>query len=337
MKRWFSLPIIIVVLLSFASSACTPAAAPTPTPTKVAVKPVELIIAETPSPAWAQIPIADAKELWAQEGIKVTKVTFTTGRAALEAVLGGKAHLATVAEIPIVFAAFQGQKIAIIADTERYTTWRAVARKDAGITTPKDLKGKKVGTSLGTNAQYFMHSFLKANGLTEADVQVVNVVPTDMVLALSARNIDAFFSWQPNFFKAKQALGDNYVEFIYPQYTGHSLLATTQDYAQQNPETIERILRVMLKADAFLKQNKKEAIELVVKGTKWDPVLVEAIWDEYQIKTELSQGLLNEWQRQAQWAIDAGLALKGAVVPNFKPFVYVDGLKKVDPAAVTIK
>ncbi|MCL5074343.1 MAG: hypothetical protein M1136_01645, partial [Chloroflexi bacterium] len=99
----------------------------------------------------------------------------------------------------------------------------------------------------------------------------------------------------------------------------------------------ERILRVMLKADAFLKGNKKEAIELVAKGTKWDPALVEATWGEYQYKTELSQGLLDEWQSQAQWAIDVGLAPKGAAMPNFKPYVYLDGLKKVDPAAITVR
>ncbi|MCL5075066.1 MAG: hypothetical protein M1136_05365, partial [Chloroflexi bacterium] len=78
----------MLCLVSLLVASCAPAAAPTPTPTKVvaptptkpaptptkapeatptkvAVKPVELTIAESPSMGWAQIPIADAKELWA--------------------------------------------------------------------------------------------------------------------------------------------------------------------------------------------------------------------------------------------------------------------------------
>ena len=42
-----------------------------------------------------------------------------------------------------------------------------VARKDKGILNPTDLKGKKIGLMLGTNAQYFLYLFLQVKRTKE--------------------------------------------------------------------------------------------------------------------------------------------------------------------------
>src|ERR1700690_4106590 len=59
--------------------------------------------------------IAFANGYFAEEGLDVTPQPYPFGKPALNAVLEGKADLATVAETPIVLAVMNGRKIATLA------------------------------------------------------------------------------------------------------------------------------------------------------------------------------------------------------------------------------
>src|SRR3989344_1857495 len=83
---------------------------------------------------------------------------------------------------------------------------KAIARKDRGIKTPGDLRGKKIGTLPGTNSDYFMFVFLDSYGIKPKDIQIISMPPTEMVSALVNGDIDAFFAWEPHIFFAKKEL-----------------------------------------------------------------------------------------------------------------------------------
>ncbi|MGH2524338.1 MAG: ABC transporter substrate-binding protein, partial [Anaerolineales bacterium] len=59
--------------------------------------------------------VAQAQGYFAGEGLGVTIQPYTAGKFALAAVLEGQANLATVADIPIMFAATNGRPVAIVA------------------------------------------------------------------------------------------------------------------------------------------------------------------------------------------------------------------------------
>ena len=70
----------------------------------------------------------------------------------------------------------------------------------------KDLRGKKVATELGTVEQFLLDKALAANGMTEKDIQYVNIKVQDCPGAMIARKIDACAIWEPN----KSQLLDEY-------------------------------------------------------------------------------------------------------------------------------
>ena len=55
----------------------------------------------------------------------------------------------------------------------------------------KDLKGKKVATELGTVEQFLLDKALAANGMTEKDIQYVNIKVQDCPGAMIAHKVDA--------------------------------------------------------------------------------------------------------------------------------------------------
>jgi NitT/TauT family transport system substrate-binding protein len=80
----------------------------------------------------------------------------------------------------------KGEKISIISTIQTSNKSNAiVARKDKGILTPGDLKGRKIAVTLGTVREFFMDAFLAVNGISRKDVKVVDLEPAEMAGALA--------------------------------------------------------------------------------------------------------------------------------------------------------
>lgn len=81
--------------------------------------PEKVTIACATPPYTALVDIALAKGYFRQQGLDVTPLFHSLGKAALDEILAGKADFATVAETPVVFAIMNGHKISIIATIQR--------------------------------------------------------------------------------------------------------------------------------------------------------------------------------------------------------------------------
>jgi len=67
-----------------------------------------------------------------------------------------------------------------------------------GIKSVKDLKGKKVGVEVGFVSHLLLINALEDNGLTEADVELVNVPTNETPQVVASGQVDAIVAWQPS-------------------------------------------------------------------------------------------------------------------------------------------
>ncbi len=67
-----------------------------------------------------------------------------------------------------------------------------------GITSVKQLKGKKVGVEVGFVSHLMLLNALEKNGMTEADVELVNVPTNETPQVLASGDVDAIVAWQPS-------------------------------------------------------------------------------------------------------------------------------------------
>jgi NitT/TauT family transport system substrate-binding protein len=82
----------------------------------------------------------------------------------------------------------------------------------AGIKSMKDLKGKKIGVELNLVDHLLLLKALEANGMSEADVTLVNMPTNDTPQALASGGVSAIAAWQPNSGQAlKQVAGSTAV------------------------------------------------------------------------------------------------------------------------------
>jgi ABC-type nitrate/sulfonate/bicarbonate transport system substrate-binding protein len=304
---------------------------------KSAVPIEKVTFAEPTQPGAGPVYIAYIKGYFKDEGLDVTLQPHTSGKAALNAVLGGKADLAVVAETPIMFAVVRGEKIYAIATL--FTSEKnmaIIARKDREISLPADLKGKRIGVSIGTNGEFFMDAFLVLHGIPVKEVKAVNLKPEEMFDSLVKGKVDAVSTWHPHLMRLQKKFGDIGITFYGDGiYTWTFNVAVMQEFAHKNSEVIQRIHRTLIKAVEHIRENPDESCKIIADYIRMDESMLRELWTIYNFGITLDQSLLINLENQTRWAIKNKLADK-TEVPNYLNFIYLDGLKAVKPKAVTI-
>jgi NitT/TauT family transport system substrate-binding protein len=260
----------------------------------------------------AHVVIALEKGFFKEEGLEVEIVRFPSGRSGLEAVLGGQVDLAFMSEYPPVIAALQKQKFAVVTELAKYTANRIISRSDAGFTTFKDLAGKRLGTTIGSNAEFFTYVVLEKAGVK---AEIVNLAPADLVPALYRGDIDAAAPFPDYYDKAKALLGARYREAISKDYIAYMIIAASRAMIDTRPGDLKKFLAALIKADKIIQTDPAAAKALVVKGSEgaFDAKAVDAVWGDYTYRLGFETNLLDTLYDEAKWVEGKGM-IKGASI-----------------------
>jgi len=280
--------------------------------------------------------IAEDQGYFENEGLEVTYLDFDQGRPALDALREGKADLTASGELPIVRAILQGDAIAIIAELESDSGINIIGRKDRGINAPADLKGKRIGVTKGTVNEFQLISFLEAHGLTERDVRFVDVVFADAVDALISGKVDAVSARQSAIAQLEQQLGERGTPFSTEGiYTFRFLLVGNKSFITEHPETIEKVVRALVRAEEYAHEEPEEARQITANYMKVEPGVIAKAWDRYRFSISLSQPIFVSLEDEARWIMEReAVAMKE--MPNFLEYMYFDALETVKPGFVSI-
>ena len=240
-----------------------------------------------------------------------------------------------MAETPIMFSALRGDRIFVIANIESSTKNDAViARTEAGIIKAGDIKGKRIGFTPGTTSDFFLDSFLTAQGLIRHQITPVPLKPEEMQDAMLTKTVDAVATWNYPLTQIKRQLGAKALIFYDQQiYTETFNIAAMQDFVRQNPQAVSRFLRGLIQAEEFVAKHPDEAQDIVTAAVKVDKELVKEVWDAFSYQVKLDQNLLITLEDETRWAMKNKLTDETAM-PNYLDYIHVDGLKAVKPEAV---
>jgi NitT/TauT family transport system substrate-binding protein len=306
-------------------------------PEKYTVPVEKVTIAEAGQPIGALLYVAFENGYFTNEGLDITFKPHTSGRDSLNSVLEGKADLATTAETPIVHTILAGEStytIATIGTSE--TNMAVIARKDRGISTPSDFKGKKFGATSRTNGAFFLHTILILNGISTDDVEIVDLRPEETFDALVESEVDAVSAWNPHLVRLQKELGDKAVSFYGDGiYIWTWNIVARENFVTEKPETILKIVRALIKAGEFIKEKPGESRKIIADSIGMEEGLLNELWDIYDFSVTLEQSLLITLEDESRWAIKNNLT-EATEVPNYLNYIYFDALEELNPEAVTI-
>lgn len=281
----------------------------------------EITIGEGIAAGWGQFFVADQQKLWEKEGLQPKSVSFASGRLVLDALVGGGVLIGTAAETPVAFAALNGLPVRIIGTLNRHEPFDVVTT--TSIKTLKNLKGKRIGYSQGTNAHYYLLKALAAADLKLSDVTAVSLTPSDFVTSLVNGSLDAFIWTEPHISQAiKQGNGRIHALHTPGLYRTYSSIITLQSTIDQKPELLVKALRALLAADKSLKTDPDGAIRIVAERIKLDPEITRSFWPRLKFDIDLDkEALVKELESQARWAVANNLTRPDAKIPDFNKVV----------------
>ncbi|MDR3213162.1 MAG: NrtA/SsuA/CpmA family ABC transporter substrate-binding protein, partial [Azoarcus sp.] len=270
-RTLFRCGIGIIAGFAFAASLTTPARAAEP-----------VVIGEGLAVTWAQFFIADTEKLWQKQGLEAESVIFPSGRLVLDALVGGRVTFGTAAETPVVFSNLNGLPVRVIATLhngggQAYEPFLLVANQS--IQTPKDIKGKRIGYSQGTNAHYYLSKLLDSVKLKFSDIQAISLTPSDFVTATVNGTLDGFIWSEPHISQAL-ALGKGKLHAVESPglYKGISAVITLQSTIDQKPELLHKAVQALIAADAEIRANPDKSIQNVATRVNFDLALAKDYW-----------------------------------------------------------
>lgn len=284
----------------------------------------------------AHIIIAREKGYFAKHDLDVEPKLFTAGRLTLDAVMAGAADMGATAETPMTAAVMAQRPIAVVARMAKATPTTLV-NADAGIRTLQDLKGKKLGVSIGSGSEVYLFNVLAKAGLKPSDATYVNLRPEDMPGALANGSVDAINTWQPNIANAEKLLGAKAkVLDTAGIYNETWDLVMMQDYLATHGNAATAMIQALLDAEAFIRDNHAETVDILSRVVGVDRNVVESSWSNFEFRIALDPALLDVLQAHSRWRLATGNLPQGVTsIPDFRKVIFPAPLKAADAKRVT--
>ena len=278
--------------------------------------------------------IAEEQGYFEKNGLDVTIKGYGSGKACADALIDGEADISTSADNVFVSNSFEHTDLRVLGTVATKQIKELVARKDKGITTTDDLLGKRIGVTKKSGAEFQLGVFLTFKGLSQQDVELVDLQPSEMLEAISNGDVDAVFVWDPYLYDIKKELGENAVSWLGGS-DFYFVLLTKENWIRNNPPVAERFMKSLLEAEDYIKDNSEESEEFAMDRFGYDSDYIDYSWPKQEFAVVLTQTMLITFEDQARWRIEHGLT-DATKVPNYLDYIYMDALVELKPEAVTI-
>jgi len=280
--------------------------------------------------------LAEENGYFKENGLDAEIHTYDTAPVAVTALLAGEVDVAIASDFTGVRNIFTNDNLRILTQVSSQEVLQLIGRKDKGISTEADLKGKRIGITRKSVGEFFLGQFLTFNDLNLQDVVIVDLPTADLVSHLESGDIDAAVLYDPFAYNLKKELGDKLVAWsAQKNQKVFSVDYTTAGFISAHGEVLERYLRSLVEAEKYVTDNQAAAKSFIAKRFNYDDAYIEYIWPKINIAVGLDQALILTMEGEARWSIANKLTDKISV-PNYTNYVYFGPLEKLKPEAITI-
>ena len=311
--RWFSWLVTSLCLLFFLASG-------------VQAQPVK-VRAVYPAVDVQYLPasLAQARGFFREEGLDVELIVMRGGTLGVQAAVGGNVDF--VMQFGSVFPAiWGGADLKILAQMTNALFFSLIVRPE--IQKIADLKGKKIGVTIGAATFAAVREFLKLNGIDpDKGVEYVNIPGSGAkVAALEKGLIAATLVAPPGELKSIQAGYRRLVFFgnVLPEMSFTGLVATNR-YIRENPKTVERMIRAIVRGTYLARDDSVAAIGAMQSHMKMTP---DEARETYRlIQKSFNPNLTEAGVRTTAELVASSLGAKPMVEP--KDYMDLSFLKRV--------
>jgi sulfonate transport system substrate-binding protein len=272
----------------------------------------------------------------AKQKITVNWVQSAGSNKANEALRSGAIDVGSTAGSAALLARSNGSPIKTI-DIFSQPEWSAVVvGPKSTITSVKELKGKQIAATKGTDPYFFLLQALEANGLTANDVTIQNLQHADGWAALQNGSVDAWSGLDPIMANAEKAGG----KLIYRNvaFNTYGFLNATESFLSSKPDVAQTVVNTYEYARAWAQKHPDETAKILSDVAGIDLAVATTVISERtnldvspipgaaQLKVLKKIGPIFVQSGDVKKQSDIDTALKTLLQPSF--------VKKADPSAI---
>lgn len=292
----------------------------------------------------AQI-IAEKQGYFEEEGVKVTNHLIENGPEMGSMIAGGSAPISLMSNFLPLTVAASDVKVKIVAVLDQMAGTQAMVGKPGlKLESAKDLENLTIGMPNGAEVYYAIKSMGEELGVDVSKINYINLAPSDGLVALQRGDIDALAAWEPFITKGTQAGGDFILsgrQSNLPEKQGdanwlsvHSTLIATDDFLEENPNTIKALIRALKKGTDFINDNREEAVKILAPELRLTEEELTEIMNRNIYSMEVDNTYWNDSNSEGimDYFLSVGNIPKKPDVESYHDFTL---LKEVFPELVT--
>lgn len=207
------------------------------------------------------------EEAFKKDGIAVKWVHSAGSNRALEYLNSNSADIASSAGLAALLSKANGNPIRTPYIYSRPEWTALVVPKDSPIRSLKDLKGKKVAATKGTDPYLFLLRALHTVGLKRTDIEHVALQHADGRAALEQGRVDAWAGLDPMMAAAEL---DSGARLLYRNvsFNTYGFLNVREDFQSRHPEAVRRVISAYERARLWVLANQAEAAKILSEEAK---------------------------------------------------------------------
>lgn len=269
--------------------------------------------------------VADEKKIFEEKGVSVELVQFAAPTEAVQALISGEVDVAlTTLDTAVMLKGSENKNdpFKLINITDLSNGADGIVG-NSSIKTVADLKGKSVAATVGAVNHFLLINALHTVGLTEADINLVNMAPDMIGPAVISKSVEAGVVWEP-FLSEAQADGAN---LLFSSADVPDLIidgmVTTQSMIDNRKEELVKIVDAIEAGSKFFHDHPDEGVAIAAKlmGTSVDSV------------SKMSQGVKLLTKEQSTDILVTNVEITKKTIQQFSDFFIAQKLikKAVDP------
>ena len=238
-------------------------------------------------PGWVAWEVAIEKQWFKEEGVEVEFEWFDYV-ASMDAFAAGQLDAVAMTNGDALVTGATGAKSVMILIND-YSNGNDMVVAGPGIASVTDLKGKKIGVEIGFVGHLLLLNALEENGMTEADVELVNVPTNETPQVLASGDVDAIVAWQPNSGMALQMVPGSTAVYTSADEPGliYDVLAVSPSSLAANRDEWTKVAKVWYRAVDYIKDpaTRADAVRIMASRVGLEPAEYETFIDGTKILT----------------------------------------------------
>lgn len=270
---------------------------------------------------------------FAESDLKVGWEFFGTSSGRMSALMSGDIDVAGTGVVSAIALMAQGvERFYVIGVPDNFGRVEGLFALE-GIESINDLKGKTIGTTFASSAHTLVLDLMAQNGLTERDINVINIPAPEIPAAIKAKQIDACATWTPYFntvasLPGVKLIADDTDFSLFKDYgvtPGPDVLVVSKRFADRNPDIVKDFAKVYFAAAESLGKDPEAAVEVLTKLTQMSAdeqlqTIKDADWynfEQQQAMIGADSKFVEGLQKLADMLVEYGQIDKSPEVKNW--------------------